>query len=99
MTILSSDNLFVIKQRGAVLEDVNAVIDKISSITSYNIKLFSAAVIASDTVVNDAVNKKDDDRQLPNFKSMNESSNSLLQLIIYGLDIEEKPVSYSDIQK
>jgi hypothetical protein len=89
----------VIKQRGTVLEDVNALIDQISSITSYDIKLFSAAVIASDTVVNDVVYKKDDDRQLPNFKSMNGSSNSLLQLIIYGLDFEEKPVSYSDILK
>jgi hypothetical protein len=82
-----------------VLEDVNAVVNEISSFTSYDIELFSAAVIASDTVVNDAVNKKDDDRQLPHFKSMNESSNSLLQLIIYGLDFEEKPVPYSDILK
>jgi len=98
VTILSSDNLLVIKQKGSVLEDVNAVIDQISSITTYNIKLLSAAVIASDTVVNDAVNKMDD-RQLPDFKSMNESSNSLLQLIIYGLDFEEKPVPYSDIQE
>jgi hypothetical protein len=81
-----------------VLEDVNAVIDKISSLTSYSIKLFSAAVIADNTV-NDAVNQKDDDRQLSNFISMKESSNSLLQLIIYGLDSKEKPVSYSDIQK
>ena len=97
--ILSPDNLLVIRQRGSVLEDVNAVIDKISSSTTYNIKLFSAAVIANGTVVNDAVNKKDDDRQLPNFKSMKESNNSLLQLIIYGLDLEEKPVSYLDIQK
>jgi hypothetical protein len=89
----------VIRQRGSVLEDVNTLIDEISSITSYNIKLLSAAVIAGDTVVNDAINKKDDDRQLPNFRSTNESSISLLQLIIYGLDLEEKPVSYSDIQK
>jgi hypothetical protein len=51
----------VIRQRGSVLEDVDAVIDEISSITSYNIKLLSATVIASNTVVNDAVNKKDDD--------------------------------------
>jgi len=77
-----------------VLEDVNAVIDKISSITSYSIKLLSAAVIANDTA-----NQKDDDRQLSNLISMKESSNPLLQLIIYGLDLQEKPVSYSDIQK
>jgi len=91
--------VLVVRQKGSVLEDVNAVIDTISSTTSYNIKLLSAAVIASDNVVNDAVHKKDDDGQLPNLKSMKESSDSLLQLIIYGLDSEEKPVSYSDIQK
>jgi hypothetical protein len=84
----------VIKQRGSVLEDVNAVIDKISSTTQYNIKLLSAAVIANDTV-----NKKVEDRQLSNLISTKESSNTLLQLIIYGLDLEEKPVAYSDIQK
>jgi hypothetical protein len=89
----------VIRQRGYVLEDVDAVIDKISSITSYNIKLISAAVIADDTVVNDAVKKKDNDGQLPNFKSMKDSSNSLLQLIVYGLDTDETPVSYLEIQE
>lgn len=98
--ILTTDNLLVIKQRGSVLEDVHALIDKISSLTSYNIKLLSAAVIASDTVGNDDVNKEEDDRQLPNFKSVKESSKSLLQLIIYGLNFDDgKPVSSSDIQK
>jgi hypothetical protein len=84
----------VIKQRGSVLEDVNALIDRISSITSYSIKLLSAAVI-----VNNTVNKTDDDKQLSNLISTKESSSPLLQLIIYGLNSEEKPVSYSDIQK
>jgi len=89
----------VIKQSGSVLEDVDVLIDTIASITKYDIRLLSAAVIAGDTVVNDAVNKKDDDRQLPNFESMLKSSSSLLQLIIYGLDSEEKLVPHSDIQK
>jgi hypothetical protein len=97
VTILNSDNLLVIKQTGSVLEDVNDVIDKISSITGYSITFLSAAVISNDNVVHDAVNKKDDDRQLPNLKSMKESSNSLLQLVIYGFD-SEKLVSYTDIQ-
>ena len=89
----------MIKQSGSVLEDVDVLIDTIASITKYDIRLLSAAVIAGDTVVNDAVNKKDDDRQLPNFESMLKSSSTLLQLIIYGLDTEEKLVPYSDIQK
>jgi len=90
----------VIKQKGFVLENVNALIDTITFNTSYDIKLLSAAVIANGGgVVRDAVHKKDDDRQLPNLKSMNEPTNSLLQLIIYGLDSEEKAASYSDIQK
>jgi hypothetical protein len=81
----------VIRQTGSVLEDVDAVIEKISSITKYNIKLLSAAVIASDI--------EDDDRQLRDVKSLRESSNSLLQLIIYGLNREEEPIHYSDIKK
>lgn len=89
--ILSDDNLVVIRQTGSVLEDVDAVIEKISSITEYNIKLLSAAVIASDI--------EDDDRQLRDVKSLRESSNSLLQLIIYGLNREEEPIHYSDIKK
>ena len=96
---LSPDNLLVIRQAGSVLEDVNAVINKITNLAHCNIKLLSSAVIASDTVRNDAVNKKVDDRQLPNFKSMKESKNSLLQLVVYGLDNQTKPVSYSDIKK
>jgi hypothetical protein len=88
-----------------VLEDVDAVIKKISSITRYNIKLLSAAVIASDTDYGDDDDDDDDDddgagdRKLNNFKSRRESSHSLLQLIIYGLDNKEKPLHYSDIQK
>jgi hypothetical protein len=98
--ILTPDHLLLVRQTGSVLEDVNAVMDKISDMSKYNIKLFSAAVIADDTVVKDAVHKKDDDRQLTNLKSMDESTSSLLQLIIYGLDnVEGKPVSNSDIQK
>jgi len=89
----------VVTKKGSVLEDVNAVIDTISSDTRYNIKLLSAAVIANGTVVGDGVHKKDDDRQLPNLKATKDSTSSLLHLIIYGLDHEEKPVSYSDIQK
>jgi hypothetical protein len=87
---LREDNLVVIRQTGSVLEDVDAVIKEISSITEYNIKLLSAAVIANDT--------DDDGRQLHNVKSVKESSNSLLQLIIYGLH-EAKPVAYSSIEK
>jgi hypothetical protein len=97
--MLIPDNLLVVRRKGSVLEDVDAVIDELSSVTSFNIKLLSAAVIASDNVVNDAIKKKDDDGQLPNFKSMKDSSKSLLHLIIYGLDTDEKPLSYSAIQE
>lgn len=98
--ILSHDNLLVVKKRGSVLEDTDVVLQKISSITKYNIKLLSAAVIASDDVAYDEGDDDDDvgsiDRQLD--KSTRNPSNSLLQLVIYGLNSREEPLDYSDIK-
>jgi hypothetical protein len=97
--ILSHDNLLVVKKRGSVLEDTDALLQKISSITKYNIKLLSAAVIASDDVDYDEGDDDDVgniDRQLD--KSTRHPSNSLLQLVIYGLNSQEEPLKYSDIK-
>ncbi|PNF19600.1 hypothetical protein B7P43_G16780, partial [Cryptotermes secundus] len=97
--ILSHDNLLVVKKRGSVLEDTDTVLQKISSITKYNIKLLSAAVIARDDI--DYDEDGDDDvgnihRQLG--KSTRNPSNSLLRLVIYGLNSREEPLDYSDIK-
>lgn len=99
MKILSHDNLLVVKKRGSVLEDTDTVLQKISSITKYNIKLLSAAVIARDDI--DYDEDGDDDvgnihRQLG--KSTRNPSNSLLRLVIYGLNSREEPLDYSDIK-
>lgn len=99
MKILSHDNLLVVKKRGSVLEDIDTVLQKLSSVTNYNIKLLSAAVIARDDI--DYDEGGDDDvgnihRQLG--KSTRNPSNSLLQLVIYGLNSREEPLDYSDIK-
>jgi hypothetical protein len=94
----------VIRKTGSVLEDTDAVLQKISSITKYKIKLLSAAVIASDDVdVDDDDDDDDDDdndgnidRQLD--KSTRNSSSSLLRLVIYGLNSREEPLNYLDIK-
>jgi hypothetical protein len=95
--ILNHDNLLVIKKRGSVLEDTDAVLQKISSITKYNIKSLSAAVIVSDDPPVAAADDDDStDRQLA--KSTKYLNSSVLQLVIYGLNSQEEPIDYSDIK-
>jgi hypothetical protein len=85
---------------GSLLEDKDAVLQKISSITKYNIKLLSAAVIASGDDYDDDDNgdNDSDDRKLDNFRSTRNSSGSLLQLVIYGLNNNEQLLNYKDIK-
>jgi hypothetical protein len=87
--ILNHDNLLVIKVAESVLEDTDAILQKISSVTEFNIKSLSAAVIATDDDTGD--------RQLGNFKSTRNSGGSLLQLVVYGLNSREELVPSSDI--
>jgi hypothetical protein len=98
--ILKHNNLLVIKKRGSVLEDTDVVLQKISSITKYNIKSLSTAVIASGDVVDDYddddVGDGNVDRQL--VKSTRNLSSSVLQLVIYGLNSQEELLDNSDIE-
>jgi hypothetical protein len=97
--ILKQDNLLVIKKRGSVLEDTDAVLQKISSVTKYNIKSLSAAVIASDDDDDDDEDDDDDgniDRQA--VKSTRNLSSSVLQLVIYGLNSQKELLDHSDIK-
>jgi hypothetical protein len=91
--ILNHDNLLVIKVAGSVLEDTDAVLQKLSSITNCKIKSLSAAVTASDDDIVD-----DDNRQLSKFKSARDSGTYLLQLVIYGLNSREELLYSSDIE-
>ncbi|XP_021934574.1 cadherin EGF LAG seven-pass G-type receptor 2-like isoform X4 [Zootermopsis nevadensis] len=92
--ILNHDNLLVVKVAESILEDTNAILQKISSITEYNVKSLSAAVIADD-------DDDDDDtsyRQLGNLKSTRNSGGSILWLVVYGLNSREELVHSSDIK-
>jgi hypothetical protein len=100
--ILKQDNLLVIKKRGSVLEDTDAVLQKISSITKYNIKSLSAAVIATDDDDDDGDDDDvDDDGNIDRqaVKSTKNLSSSVLQLVLYGLNSQEELLDHSDIKK